>query len=108
MGPEFIDSEPRTRAISDRHSAVAHHLEQIAIGIEKINTVVIAPVDLRGAFDSGPRETFARDGKIARLHLERMMTAAERVRDERFSRGVCPRRSLHLEPGEALAADSKP
>src|SRR5258708_32116475 len=96
MGPEFIDSEPRTRTISDRHSAVAHHLEQIAIGIEKINTVVIAPVDRRGTFDSGRRKTFARNGKIARLHLERMMTAAERARDERFSRGDVQQRSLHL------------
>src|SRR5258708_237639 len=96
--------KPRTRAISDRPSAVTHHFEKVTVGIEKVNAVVIAPIDRCGALDSCRRKALERAGEIGRLHLERMMPAAERMRDYRLSCGVVERRTWHLEQRKVLAA----
>jgi hypothetical protein len=64
---------------------------------------VIAPIDRRGALDAGRREAFARTRKIAGRNLERMMTAAERVCDERLSRSVVHRYARNLEERKVLA-----
>src|SRR5579862_3540239 len=104
MWPRFIDDGPRARAISGRASAVAHYLEQIAVGIEKIDAVVVTPIDRRGALDPRRRQPLARDGKIPRLHLERMMAAAQRMPDDRLARGVVERRPGNLEQRQVLAA----
>src|SRR5208282_3424 len=104
MGPEFIDDEPRTRGISARLSAVTHHLQQIAVGIEEIDAVVIAPIDRRRALDPGRRQPLPSVGKIAPRHPERMMSAAERVRDYRLARGGAQPGPGHLEQRKVLAA----
>src|SRR5271170_58217 len=92
------------RAISPRRSAVTHHFKEIAVGIEKVDAIVVTPIDRRGALDSGGRQTLARAGKVARLHLERVMAAAERVPDDRFARGLLDRRPRNLEQCKVLAA----
>src|SRR5271168_3530567 len=97
-------SESWTCGISGKRSAVAHHLEQVAVGIEKVDAIVIAPIDSRGTLDPSRCQALARAGKIVRLDLERVMTAAERVRDDRLARSLVERRPRNLEKREVLAA----
>ncbi|MGA7870124.1 MAG: hypothetical protein WCA22_04420, partial [Candidatus Binatus sp.] len=51
----------------------------------------------------GRRQALACAGKIGRLHLERVMTAAERVADDRLARGGVERRPRHLEQRKILS-----
>ena len=65
---------------------------------------MVTPVDGRGAFDACGSKTRARIGKIRGRHLERMMTAAERMTDYLLARGGIQRRPRHLEQRQVLTA----
>jgi hypothetical protein len=61
--------------------AVCHDLEQVAVGIEKVEAVVVAPVDGLGRFDAGGCQTPRRGQKVRVVHAKGMVAAAERMRD---------------------------
>src|SRR5262245_19571837 len=69
--------------LSPAGGAVGDELEEIAVRIEEVETVVIAPVDWRVMGNPALGEEAPRHLEIVPGDLERVMALAERVRDQR-------------------------
>src|SRR5438034_4282373 len=72
----------RTPCASRRASfAVAHELEEVAVGVEEVQTVVVSPVDGRVEGDPARGKERLRGDEVRVGDLERVMRLAERVPD---------------------------
>src|SRR5581483_8884613 len=87
-----------------RSIAVAHHLEQVAVGIEKVHAVVIAPVDRRRALDARRGEPRGRGGEVGAAYAECVMAAAKRMLNARAALGRGKRRARDTEERKVLPA----
>lgn len=58
---------------------IAHYLEQIAVEVEEVETVVVTPVDGLRAFHSRGSEPLSRDSEIGAAHAKGVMAPAERM-----------------------------
>jgi hypothetical protein len=58
-------------------SAVRHNFEEVTVGIEKVNAVVVAPVDQTRTLHSSRRQISTRCSEILRTDPEGMMAPAE-------------------------------
>src|SRR5712691_1236372 len=61
--------------------AVAHDLEEVAVGVEEVQTVVVSPVDRRVEGDPTRGEKRLRGDEVRVGDLERVMRFAERAPD---------------------------
>src|SRR5947207_1137421 len=68
--------------LSNRRTLVGDDLEKVAVGIEEVDAIVIAPVDGRVMRDPALREQTARGLEVFAGDLECVMRLAERVGDE--------------------------
>jgi len=64
------------------HSSITDDLEQVAIQIEEVETVVIALIDRLCAFDAGAVKPMGRGEKVFAADAKRVVAAAERMRDD--------------------------
>ena len=64
-------------------SAVAHNFEQVAVRIEEIDAIVVAPIDGLGRFHSGCHELIPRVKEILVAHAESVMTLTKRMSNPR-------------------------
>src|SRR5213592_2911007 len=72
----------RTPCASRRASfAVAHELEEVAVGVEEVQAVVVSPVDGRVEGDPARGKERLRGDEVRVGDLERVMRLAERVPD---------------------------
>jgi hypothetical protein len=85
-----------------RASAIAHDFEQIAVEVQKIQAVMVAPIDCCRTFDTCLSEFLTRDFEIAAIHFERMMPFAQRVGDAIAALFRREWWSFHLEESKIL------
>lgn len=66
--------------------AIADELKQISVWIKEIHAIVIAPIDRRRSLDACRRKPFFGVREVIGADPERVMSAAQRIRDQRGAR----------------------
>ena len=56
-------------------SAITDDFEQVTVGVEEVEAIMIAPVDRRGALDCGLRQTGAGRGEVRMTDAKGVMAA---------------------------------
>ncbi len=85
-------------------SAVAYEFEQVAVGVEEVHAIVIAPVDWPRTLDASFSQALARVFEIGAAHAEGVMPSAERMRNALVALFGRELRTLDLEQGEILGS----
>jgi hypothetical protein len=65
----------------DSGGTITDDFQEIAVRIEEIHAIVIAPIDIPGAFDPSLREAITRRLEIRPADAKRMMPPAQRMPD---------------------------
>ncbi len=96
---EAVGSRPR-------YSTIAHEFEQVAVRIEKIATIVVAPIDYRRDLYTSSLKALGCFIKIRAIDLKGVMTLAERMLDTCPAFVKAQRQAGDFEEREILGAAS--
>src|SRR5438445_5696544 len=86
----------------ERDLAIANDFEQVAVGIEKISAVVIAPIDRRRNLHAGRGQAILRRREILVTDAKCMMSLTQWMSDALLSRGRIQLRTRYAKQREIL------
>jgi hypothetical protein len=85
-------------------SAITHDFQQVTVGVEKIEAIVIAPVDIFGAFDASCGQALTRRFEVGAADPKRMMALAQWMFDTVPPIADAERLAMDLEERQVLIA----